>query len=137
MNREIKFRAWDKGVGRMWNKVSDLGWKNKEAWGEEGLSGAVVTKDEGHNQFRPIEELELMQFTGLTDRNGKEIYESDIVQWQQTVKTQNGEVWWQSARAAFVIDWRGDRIAYGEPDITANREIEVIGNIYENPKLLK
>lgn len=75
-------------------------------------------------------DFELMQYTGLKDKNGKEIYEGDIIAFP-TYKT--------------VIEWSDKHAAYkpwceymeGHDNIEEGEPIEVIGNIYENPELLK
>ena len=60
------------------------------------------------------------QYTGLKDMNGKEIYEGDIL-------TGNKDVYWDNILASFQAGYTGD---------IRNNEVEVIGNIYENPELL-
>lgn len=77
------------------------------------------------------EDVEIMQFTGLTDKNGKEIYERDIVRYD----TGN----FGGTRA---IEFRNGCFCIGGPDCgfligEAELTLEVIGNLYENPELLK
>jgi uncharacterized phage protein (TIGR01671 family) len=71
-----------------------------------------------------------MQYTGLKDKNGKEIYEGDIVSF---VYDHTGSVWtmavdWDEKNAMFIL--KGNSVSLSEFDG------EVIGNIYENPDLL-
>lgn len=70
----------------------------------------------------------LMQFTGLLDKNGKEIYEGDIVEWQTDSEGGN-------SRMVASFDFEGGQRVITSPYI--NSTSEVIGNIYENKELLK
>jgi len=97
-------------------------------------------EDRPGDVFRWLNEkqpLEIMQFTGLLDKNGKEIYEGDII-----VKIINGERRYPSSierkmtnncgECGWVYGW--DMPDHAE---TIAQEYEVIGNIHENPELLK
>lgn len=76
-----------------------------------------------------LRDIEVMQFTGLLDKHGKEIYEGDIVDGTLDVSMENGCT--EDFRAPVV--WS----EMGYWDIGApSSEIEIIGNIYENPDLL-
>lgn len=68
----------------------------------------------------------LMQFTGLLDKNGKEIYEGDIYKWGNT-PPEYKEIPRYPDRLFHLI---GERVLLPE-------DIEIIGNIYENPELIK
>ncbi len=114
--REIKFRAWDKSfTGRMWY------------WGADNANFDLQKTLRNGN-------LTVMQFTGLKDKNGKEIYEGDVASDYFGV---NHLVEWVEEEGnlkARVID-RHEWPTYRHfKDL---RVMEVIGNIYENPELLK
>lgn len=111
--REIKFRAWD---GKSMFNVEQITF-NEAIWGcDKGRGVSIV--------FQP--HIILMQFTGLHDKNGKEIYEGDILCWPKYEGKKNQIRW--------VVEWNNDRA--GWTDWSPRNEAEVIGNIYENPELL-
>ena len=103
--REYKFRAWDKRFKRM---VYD------------SPMAILFLNDSDH---------ELMQYTGLHDKNGKEIYEGDIVNGESDYGKVIGEVNWEDSFAGWAI---------GNTRMSAFRLLtcKVIGDIYSNPELL-
>lgn len=120
MAREIRFRAWDSQAEQMvaWFQVAQVPF-------DDAIEQGAI----------------LMQYTGLKDKNGVEIYEGDICNVTKTSIIDNrhvAEVRWQTnvARVAFVIDYHNDdgKLFYGYHELN-HESIEVIGNIYENSEL--
>lgn len=114
--REIKFRAWDKINKRIINFES---------------IGCVALDD----CIRGVSsKYELQQYTGIKDKNMVDIYEGDIVNMDKTeidvVKFVNGEYITKK-------DWDYGNYCIGEGVYGGNNYLEVIGNIHENPELLK
>jgi uncharacterized phage protein (TIGR01671 family) len=131
MNREIKFRAWDKFTKKMvfegFNVIGEVTCFNCiEQYGDQHPNPIYETSIARLNDFT------LMQYTGLKDKNGKEIYEGDIVTFSGTMcDTAICLVEFYEGRFIFRLDdfsWR---------DIMGWRNVEILGNIYENPELLK
>lgn len=116
--RDIKFRAWSEKYRKMF-RVDDL------------------TEDFLSNHAYKIsfmrESCNLMQYTGLHDKNGKEIYEGDIVKWDKPIAIEITQVLWDSELPRFVF---ADRENERFMDYCGSDLIEVIGNIYENPDLI-
>lgn len=113
MNREIKFRAFIKDTKEM-VKVSAIQFDVNSPRPEPCIM------DE-HNDIHNINDVILIQYTGLLDKNGKEIYEDDILKHRNGI----GKVWFRCNVASSVVD--GEQGNYG-----LDRDCEVIGNIYEN-----
>lgn len=123
-----KFRAWDRIKKRMF-LVLEIDYENK------------LFSDETYWNTIPFNDVELMQFTGLKDKNSKEIYEGDIVRYKLGRNIFTEVVAYDKDSAGFgVVDNGVDGIifSFGElwEDIDLHN-LEVIGNKYNNPELLK
>ena len=148
MNREIKFRAWDEELNKMfydgfvviptspsWSATFIRGLNDvdlqkiiNEYYRKKGddLGGDYDLID--WTEFR---RLILMQFTGLKDKNNKEIYEGDYVRTitSKTKKLRGGIVVWHGG--GFCINYKDEPNTF-EWMIYSEVKYEVIGNIYEN-----
>lgn len=141
--RMIDFRAWDKKENEILdvmyidfsgNKVGVCNVPKKMF--EDGRLHTI------HSIERDWSEVELMQSTGLKDRNDTEIFERDIVKWSRLCMDFNLENY-EERSDNFVVEWdvynTGFVLGGGEPflykDISS--DLEVIGNIYENSELLE
>lgn len=136
MNREIKFRVWDKYEKQMYPISSidyDIFSQEIRIIAVGHKNGMCTAYNKNHNSEKcDITALELMQYTGLHDKNGKEIYEGDIVK----IKYRDediGKVIYEYN--GFSIDVTNMNKNYGRVSFV-NNFIEVIGNIYDNPELL-
>lgn len=118
MTREIKFRAWDKD--------------KKEMFAVQNLNCFLLNSPSKYADGSGVpENFGLMQYTGLKDKNGKEIYEGDIVKYKTD---------------------KPDKVVYDTACFQLGRQVEyhrnlsmgkladgmeIIGNIYENPELIE
>ena len=127
--REIKFRAWDKENNQMLD-VQELNFEDCFYGGEMQIKTTM------YNDYFDNREMPLMQYTGLHDKNGKEIYEGDIIKIKHIGKTVIAWVAYDDEDAGFVTKCK-NIILHNEllSDINM-RDKEVIGNIYDNPDLL-
>lgn len=120
-----KFRAWLKNDKEIID-VDEIHWFD----GELDIIGDYITF------VRKADEIELMQSTGLKDKNGKEIFEGDIVDY----KGRKAVIKWHGSYASFIyrfVDELNKRSAEWYQLYLAYLKCEVIGNIYENPELLE
>lgn len=127
-----KFRAWDKRFsefvedffvsedGKIYKKTKDTGY---------GFAISRETSDK----------VILMQSTGLKDKNGEEIFEGDILAVRTDEEAVNVNVFWDEKHALFMFESK----KYNEKELLAELAedgaypFEIIGNIFENPELIK
>ena len=92
------------------------------------------------DEIRHLEDVELLQSTGLKDMNNTEIYEGDIVEFKypydKRIKTR-GKIVRNDDKACFGISMKETTEQYELYRVTAENYLTVIGNIYENPELLE
>lgn len=127
-----KFRAYHHELGRMMS-ISDM-WFNVDSLGEIGLNDSVM------NDYITVspDEIELMQSTGLKDKNGKEIFEGDILGIETDEGILNVNIFWDDKHALFMFESE----IHNEKELLAELvedntyPFEIIGNIYENKELL-
>ena len=126
--RDIKFRAWDigttndEGEAMMTEPMSLVEWiANREIEYKNNLSTTLFDFDEWED------ELVFMQYTGLKDSRGKEIYEADFI--KTPGEDDDSEIQEVQFDGGFYADFD---IMYGVYDLS---QCEVVGNYYENPEL--
>ena len=129
--REIRFRIWD-DKRKEWVHDTEHA---VNLLGETIIMGEILRRpDDKFVTLEEMNDLVVMQYTGLKDKNGKEIYEDDIICDGHSLK----------ARVVWDAEWAAWGTLYGPnpAGYTRGRHIdeswatyEVIGNIYENPEL--
>jgi len=136
--REIKFRAWSEKDERMYYDIEEISFDT-----EIGI--VVGYSDRAENYFPPsgygpitsyVQNVILLQYTGLKDKNGEEIYEGDIIHILDPNAISQGwdiDVRWSDSYGQwYLLEGTLDLALFEEAD-----NCEVVGNIYENPNLLE
>ena len=119
----IKNGEWIEGYYVFLNDTHYILEVGSEDWGVNGEWFQVVPKSVG-------------QFTGLKDKNGKKIFEGDIIRYQRGIdKFELMIVVWNESTASLVLAYSKD-MHYYETLMNTKYYCEVIGNIYYNPELL-
>ena len=119
--RELKFRAWNKHLKVMKANIHLL---------------------DNCNEYFNNDNQDVMQFVGLKDKNGKEVYVGDILHsptWGGSGRKSphdNHVVEWHSGNAAWVATGYNGTVEVS-PSVTVRRDFVVIGNVWENPELLQ
>lgn len=115
--REIKFKALDRNDSKI-KKVLRIDFENE------------LVLFEGEYAWVDFDNVELMQYTGLKDKNGKEIYEGDIVEENDSI----GIIAFYGCE--FRIAWKVNKDFFNNSLYCHYKFVEVIGNKYDNPELL-
>jgi uncharacterized phage protein (TIGR01671 family) len=121
MSKEIKFRAWDKVNKIMtYNSINAI-----------NFDGEILLND---GKFHDINKTDyiLMQYTNLKDKNGKEIYEGDIVFSESNQYYKQDEIVWD----CYDMGWDIGKKDCWKLRSPMSSKTEIIGNIYENPELM-
>lgn len=127
MNREILFKAKRKDNGK-WVKGDAI---------HEPIGMSIRYEKNGMSVRVPVDPDTLCQYTGLTDKNGKKIWENDILRrdgyWDMRIEFENGAFMVRNADKIQYIN----RVTYTSISTFDIKEYEVIGNIFDNPELLE
>lgn len=139
--RPIKFRAWDKTFKKMFNVIAILFDHQAVYFDELVESNAykAMTRElvstQMTNRSASLNDVVLMEFTGETDRNGRPIFEGDVVQFYSTTSIKGERYSALRKEKTKVVQWNAKQNGVGFNIGSSNPNIEVIGNIYENPEL--
>ena len=124
--REIKFRAWIKELNEIREVEYINFWKKMISFPNKFCKEYYLNAD--------FDEIELMQYTGLKDKNNKEIYEGDIVKLRANHGI--GVIKYYDEWGAFIVEYIKPRPLAVLGMNYYKEDIEILGNIYEKSELL-
>lgn len=134
----LRYRAWDVLAEEMINEILMISFVRKEIIGKfsDGSTSVPLKFEDKRNG----EDVVLMQSTGLFDKNNKEIFEGDVVQFEDcsempdSLYINTGIIEW--CQGGFHVTNR-DSVSMGDLLDGDVLDVKIIGNIYENPELLE
>lgn len=126
-----RYRAWDKKFKTMY-EVDDI---MSIDFGKSEIS--VKTLFFERTNYYKFDDIVLMQSTGLTDKNGKEIFEGDILSIETDEENVKVEVSWDNKHALFIFESKkyNEKEALGELFEDNSYPFKIIGNVWEDPEL--
>ena len=133
----VRYRAWDVLAEKMIDEILMISFVRKEIIGKfsDGSTSVPLKFEDERNG----EDVILMQSTGLKDKNGKEIFDGDVLACKTDDEVINLNIFWDEEHALFMFESK----KYNEQEPLAELvedniyPFEIIGNIYENPELLE
>lgn len=134
--RQVKYKAWDK-VEKEWIDIKHFGFENGELWYVQAID--KNERDIDPPYFPDSNDIELIEYTGMSDRDGVEVFEGDIVELLTKYGKDVGVVVF--IEGCFKIRWDSknkfpkNREMIGHYYI--NSKTKVIGNVYEQPELIE
>lgn len=128
----IKVRVWDKETKKMF-VATEL---QLDIYDAKVSFVASEDLEENRTEFYDMDKIEIMQYVGSKDRNGREIYEGDIVRHHHNKNKTDYVVEWSDASFGFIAAPIKENPGRPHLNQATMLSYEIVGNIYENPELL-
>jgi uncharacterized phage protein (TIGR01671 family) len=134
MNRQLEFRIWRYCHREKSYKFYYL--NNCQITRNDNQIAFIRQEDEYVDDsllsLKETNEISIQQFTGLKDKNGIQIYEGDILKDNECLY----QVLWNKTTASFIMENLINKSYFCQFDFDENEQMEIMGNIFENPNLL-